>query len=402
MLPIIRGISGLLCAFALGLPGVAAAQETRAVAGVVVDAESGAPVADVLVTIQGTALRAVTGPDGRFGVGGVPIGNVQLVLRHVAYGEHARPLVVGATGSLDFRIRISSRAIELSPLIVEVMSEDERARRASGNATHVIDRATIDAFAQSGQTLHNILGSRVPSLRVAGSCLEYRLQIFMAPQPESEDELQRLGLACRDITVYVDGIPNREGSAVLTMLSPNDVERLEVLSPGAAGVRYAGSERGVILVETRRGAAAGTDERVNVTGFGWQEPSPYRWLRVLGLSAIGNAAVAGLTFTALDCDPDEHDLVSARCKPAFGMGAGVMTSFLSGMVTRRAGRTPYSEGRVVTGFVIGAATASIGYMLHFHGENQDSDVSRTAGKVVLAVGMPLSLTLSDRVFRVLR
>ena len=51
---------------------------------------------------------------------------------------------------------------------------------------------------------------------------------------------------------------------------------------------------------------------------------------------------------------------------------------------------------------MGAAMASIGYVLYVHGENQDSDASRAAGQIVLAVGIPLTLTLSDRVFRMLR
>ena len=69
-----------------------------------------------------------------------------LVLRHVGYGEHAQTLVVGASGSLEFRVRISSRAIELSPLVVEVVSDAVQARRASGNSLNMIDRPTIDAF----------------------------------------------------------------------------------------------------------------------------------------------------------------------------------------------------------------------------------------------------------------
>jgi hypothetical protein len=387
----------------MALPGTAAGQETRTIGGLVVDAESGAPVADVLVTIQGTDLRTVTDREGRFGVASVPVGSVQLVLRHVAYGEHARPLTVAAQGSLDFRIRISGQAIELSPLVVEVVSAEERERRASGNATHVIDRAAIDSWALTGGTLPTLLATRVPSLRVVNDCLEYRLQVYLPPDPDAEDEVNRLGLACRDITVYVDGMPNREGSDVLRMISIQDVERLEVLSPGAAGVRYAGSDRGVVLVETRRGTApAAGDERVTFTGFGWREPEPYRWLRVLGVSMLGNAAVAGLAHTAFfDCEGDE-DRLGLRCNAAFGAGAAGATSIVSGWITRAAGRTAYTEGRVLPGFAAGVATASVGYMLHVHGEREDSEVARVAGKLVLAVGMPLSLTLSDRGFRILR
>ena len=94
----------LLFVLALVLPPAALAQETRVVAGVVVDAQTRGPVSDVLVTIQRTDLRAVTDAEGQFRVSGVPVGSQQLVLRHVAYGEHTQAVVVGASGPLDFQI----------------------------------------------------------------------------------------------------------------------------------------------------------------------------------------------------------------------------------------------------------------------------------------------------------
>ena len=400
MLTIVRR---LLFVLALTLPPAALAQEARVVSGVVVDAQTRAPVSDVLVAIRGTDLRAVTDADGQFRVSGVPVGSQQLVLRHVAYGEHTQAVVVEASGPLDFQIRISTRAIELSPMVVEVESAEERARRASGNVTNVIDRATIDAFPVRGQGLLPLLTGRVPSLRVIDGCVEYRLQAYVAPTPDPDNPDVMTGIACRDITVYVDGIPIPDGSAVLASLLPQDVERIQVLSPGDAGARYAGSGRGVILVETRRGRAPETgDPRVNITGFGWNEPQPYRWLRVLGVSVVGNAVVAGLTSRVFsNCRGDEL-VPPARCQAMVGTGAGLFTSAISGLLTRRAGRTPLSEGRTVPGLLIGAAVASVGYITYLHGEKEDSDGSRLAGRIVLAVGMPLSLTLSDRVLRVVR
>jgi hypothetical protein len=405
MRPIINGINRLLLVLALALPAAVMAQETRAVTGVVVDAQSGAPVADVLVTIQGTGLRAVTDPGGRFEVAGVPLGSRQLVLQHVGYGQHSQPVAVGASGALDFRIRISSRAIELSPMVVEVASAEERARRVSGNPTNVIDRATIEAYARRGEGLLALLGSRVPSLRfVGGHCLEYRLGFYTPPAPDPDNPDVMVGIACRDITVYVDGIPSQQGSAFLQSLSPEDVERLQVLSPAEAGARYPDATRGVILVETRRGIAAETTEpRVNVNGFGWDEPQPYRWLRVLGVSAVGSAAVTGLVTQAFfDCSADEYELTQLRCNPMVATGTAAFTSAFGNLITRWAGRTPLSEGRATPGLLIGAATASLGYILYLHGEDNGSNTSRVAGQVVLAVGLPLSLTLSDRALRVLR
>ena len=402
MRPLLRGISGLLFVHALALPLTVGAQETRVVSGVVVDAESGAPVSDALVTIRGTGLSVVTDPEGRFEVSGVPVGSLELVLRHVAYGEHAQPLVVGASGSLDLRIRASSRAIELEPLDVEVASTEAQARRALGTAGHVIDRATIEAFPPIGNGLLPLLQGRIPSLRVHGSCVEYRHQ-QQAVYPDPVDpEISRL-TPCRDVTVVVDGVPDAQGSDLLAQLSLQEVERIQVLSPAEAGLQYVAGERGVILVETRRGMVTESPYRIHVNGFGWNEPESYPWLRVLGVSALGNAALAGLTSKAvLDCGGNESWETPPRCNAMAGVGAAFLTSAMSRFVTRWAGRTPYSEGRTYPALLMSVATASVGYALYVHGERQDSDASRAAGQIVLAVGIPLTLTLSDRVFRMLR
>jgi len=399
---LLRGIAGLLFVHALAFPQSVCAQETRVVSGVVEDADSGAPVSGAVVTIRGTGLSVVTDPEGRFELPGVPIGRLELVLSHVAYGEQAELLVVGASGSLDFLIRVSSRAIELEPLGVEVASREALAPRASGTAFNVIDRATIEAFPPAGQGLLPLLQSRIPSLRVLGNCVEYRfLQHAVVPDPANPELL--ITVPCRDITVYVNGVPSPQGSSLLQQLSPQDVERIQVLSPAEAGLQYMAGSRGVILVDMRQGVGRETPYRFHVNGFGWNEPQAYPWLRVLGVSAVGNALVVGITSrTLLHCGGNEESPGAPRCHDMAGMTAAFFTGAMGPVITRWAGRTPYSEGRTYPALLTAAATASVGYMLYVHGENQNSDASRAAGQIVLAVGIPLTLTLSNRIFRMLR
>ena len=399
---LLRSLGVLGTALALAWPLSADAQETRVVSGVVVDAQSGAPVSDAVVTIQGTPLSALTDPDGRFELSGVPVGEVRLVLRHVAYGEHAQPLTVAAMGPLDFQIRLSTQAIELAPLDVEITSPETQARRASGTATNIIDRATIDAFPPGGRGLLPLLEGRIPSLRVHGDCVEYRyLQQAVVVDPRNPEWMTTT--PCRDITVYVDGVPGSQGSALLQQLLPQDVEQIQVLSPSEAGLQYMAAGRGVILVETRRGIVAETPDRVHVNGFGWDEPQSYPLWRTLGLSALGSAAVAGIASrTVFDCDDRDAFVTPVRCQAPASVAGAVLTSAVGRMITHRAGRTSYTEGRTFPALLMGAATASIGYALHLQGEKQDSDASRAAGQIILAVGLPLTLTLSDRLFRMLR
>ena len=46
--------------------------------------------------------------------------------------------------------------------------------------------------------------------------------------------------------------------------------------------------------------------------------------------------------------------------------------------------------------------ASLGYYLRAYGADHDSGAARAAGHVVLGLAVPVTVTLSDRVFRVLR
>jgi hypothetical protein len=403
MAPPPRGILRLLSALAFVLPSAVVAQEARVVTGVVVDAESGAAVADVLVTIPGTDHRAVSDAAGRFRVFGVPGGRVQLVLSHVGYGEHGLVVAPSATG--DLRIRISTRAIELLPMVVEVRSSAELARRASGSSLNVIERPTIDAYSQRGETFQNLL-REVPGIRVNRNCIEYRLGSLTTKAAGEPLPVEQALLPCRSMTIYLDGMwmPGGE-TELLQTLSLQELERIEVLSPSEAGVRYSDAARGVLVVETRRGRASGTADReeVSITGFAWNEPEPYRWPRVLGASVLGSAATIALGHIALDCGEDEAFLPEGpMCGVAGGFGAGILTGTIGGLVTRWAGGTQISKGRALPSSLLGTATASVGYILWIRGVNRESRFTRTAGQAVLAVGVPLSLTLADRVFRVLR
>src|SRR2546430_3433473 len=55
-----------------------AARQSGSISGTVKDSTTGAPVADALVSVVGTAFTAKTGADGRFTITGVPAGSYQI------------------------------------------------------------------------------------------------------------------------------------------------------------------------------------------------------------------------------------------------------------------------------------------------------------------------------------
>lgn len=93
--------AAVLCAaLSVPLPAAGQAPTLGTVRGVVLDAETGAPLPGVLVAIREPAIEAVTGADGRFTLGGVPAGAHTLYVSLVGF-VLARPRVeVGPDGAI--------------------------------------------------------------------------------------------------------------------------------------------------------------------------------------------------------------------------------------------------------------------------------------------------------------
>src|SRR5688572_12192908 len=90
--------TGLLTSMLILLvPTEAVAQrEVGQLAGVVTSAETGAPLTAVQVSIVGTSIGALTGPDGRFTLSNVPVGTHEVVAQRIGLQE-ARQADVSVT-----------------------------------------------------------------------------------------------------------------------------------------------------------------------------------------------------------------------------------------------------------------------------------------------------------------
>jgi hypothetical protein len=399
-------LASLLLGLCLGLP--LRAQERGTVQGVVVDADSGEAISGVEVRITGVDGVAVTDGDGRFRLDGLPRGSLRLVLRHLAYGEHEQSVTLEEGAILQYEIRMSREAIQLSPVMVEVSSASDRVFEG-GNPANVIDAERIEAADRTGMTLMSLLRQEVPGIRFrGGDCIEYRFQGgggaigLRAPDLPPEPE----NFTCRELAVFVDGIRVRESASLLLDMYLGELERVEVLSPGQAGVRYgqAGAQ-GVLLLETKQGMAPGfVPDRVTYTGFGWYDAQPYRWPKVLAVSLATNAAGTALAFgTFMDCnDQDPAFEGVTTCTSTIAAVAGILTGISGGLLTGWAGKSPLTQGRTFPVMAVGAASAMTSYMLLVRAHEHDRDARHVARMVLGTAGSSLLMTLSDRIFRVRR
>lgn len=137
----------LALALPLLLVAVPLAAQTGRVTGTVSDAESGEPVANVQITIQGTGIGGVSGQRGTYSIGNVPAGRQTVVFDILGYGTRREPVDVaaGRTTSLDVTLergfvemgtisvvgasRTPSRIVE-APAAVSVVSPEELQREA--------------------------------------------------------------------------------------------------------------------------------------------------------------------------------------------------------------------------------------------------------------------------------
>jgi hypothetical protein len=381
------------------LAAAVSAQQLRPLAGRVVDESTLQPIADVVVRVRGTDLSGLTGSDGLFRIESVPVGARQIVLEHVAYGEYVDTVAVRADQDTFLQISLKARALALPEVIVEGRTELEQRRQSTGFSMNEIQRPVIEDAAKRGQTLWELLRDAMPQVSVRDAsrgttaCVEFR-------------GAMRLTGGCNHMSIFMDGVLLSAPGTVYPNVPLDDIERVEAISPGQAGVQYGTlGGNGVLLIETRTGPRPdrpdGSDEMVTY-GFDWDlEPQPYAWTRVLGSALLANAIGLGVGVAAArQClqVADQTLGVQEGCAGMKALGAGALALALpvfgTSYAVRWGGGTVRSRGRLMPSIILASASAITGYLFVI----QDQGV---AGGVLLGLGIPALSVFSDRLFRVL-
>lgn len=371
------------------------------VSGRVLDQRSERPISDVVVRIG--IAETLTDDSGHFVFLEIPVGEQRISFNHLSYGVHRRRVLVQPDEELMFDIRISSQAIELAPLVVETLSDVDRRRLTSGHSMNEVVRPEIEAAARTGMNLAELLRHRLPSAYVqsgprGSSCVSMRGAISFSG-------------GCGTPTVYLDGVQIADPGFLYTTMRLDDIFRLEFLSIGEAGARYGSAGRfGVLLIETRSGPRPNRGRAPNeklVPIFDWSlEEGPYRKSRAFGSSFLGNALGVGiglaLSSQCLHVTNSGSLGLRTECSGVATMGVAFLALGLptvgGSYATQWGGATERSQGRLTPSRIAGAIALVSGYLLLIHG----APASKVAGGIVLAVGVPTIMTVSDRIFRSLR
>lgn len=234
----------LLLVLGLLVPGVLHAQ-SGAVEGTVVDADTGEPVADVQVGLQGAGLGTLSGDDGAFRIEEAPSGRHTLRAQSVGYGTVDRDVRVPSGQTVELEIELSQKAIELSTITVIGRRGGLVAEEATTATKSRIPRLEVP------QSVSVITRSQIEA-QDAGR-LSQALRYTAGVQGETfgfeprTTFLRFRGFDATTTGLYRDGLQLRNpGFAVSFDPEPYGAERIEV-PEGPASVLYgAGSAGGLV------------------------------------------------------------------------------------------------------------------------------------------------------------
>lgn len=267
------------------VPPLHAQGSTGRIAGTVTAAESGAPLADVVVRVEATPRGAISDAAGGFTIAGVPAGRAVVVASRVGLAAQRETVTVAAGAVVTLRLRLAAAATTIAP--VTVSATREAVRRGDLAVTiDALDGAEIrrTRAAHPAQLLNRLAGVRVTELGGEGHSTAIRQPITTKP-----------------MYLYLeDGVPTRatgffNHNALYEVNIPQS-GGLEVLKGPGTALYGSDAIGGVINVLTRP-APPSPQAEMNL------ETGPWNYRRLLasaGTSRGTQGLRADLNLTATD------------------------------------------------------------------------------------------------------
>lgn len=237
-----------------------AAQQTGQIGGTVTGAASGRALAGVLVSVEGTAIRQLTNAQGRFLLLNVPAGTHTVAASFIGYGQGRQQVDVPAGDTVTVDFALPSRAVELEGVVV-TGTPFAAQRREVGHSLEVITSEEIELA--GAVSLDDVLRGRAPGLQiqgqsgVAGAGAQILLRGLASLNGRNRPLIYVDGIRINDRGSYENsGDTQDQAATVLNSISPQDIDRIEIIKGAAASTLY-GTEAsaGVIQIFTKQGAS---------------------------------------------------------------------------------------------------------------------------------------------------
>lgn len=225
------------------------AQSNGTIVGRVTDATTHQALEGVTVSVG--SQGALTTPEGRYIIIGLPAGTHTLRATMIGYAEYTKTVTVtsGQTATVD--IELTPQAVGLSAFVVVAYG-----RQRAGNITGSVKQVTPAEF-NKGRI---VSPEQLIQSKVSG------VQIVDNNEPGGGKEIRIRGAtsinASSDPLFVIDGMPVGTGAGgglsdgrdPLNFLNPNDIASITVLKDASAAALYgANAANGVVLIRTKSG-----------------------------------------------------------------------------------------------------------------------------------------------------
>ncbi|MFL5551370.1 MAG: TonB-dependent receptor domain-containing protein, partial [Gemmatimonadaceae bacterium] len=252
--------SAYALALAILSPFVLAAQQaTGTVTGRVTDAAIGRGLPDVQVTVNGTRIGAITGPNGEYTITGVPVGARSITVRRIGYQATTQPVTVTAGTATNVDVALLVTAVNLSEVVVTGTGTATEKRKVGTNIA-TVDSALISRA--QAVTVDQAMQGKIPGAQITqnsgspgGGGISVRLRGVNS------------FISGSDPLYIVDGVivDNESGQLAdlgtrsnpqnrLADLNPSDIEHIEIIRGAAAAALYGSrANNGVVQIFTKRG-----------------------------------------------------------------------------------------------------------------------------------------------------
>ena len=255
--------SALVAGLFLAVP-LSAQDSTGSIAGKVIDAATQQPLGNVEVAVVGTPHRELTRADGSFTLNGVPAGAQRLRATRIGFGSQIQEIRVTVRGTTTAQFSLAPAAAILEPVVVTGYGTQRR-EAITGSVS------TVSAAAANVGVITNV--DQMVQARAAGVEVTRN-----NGEPGAGTQILIRGgssISNSNEPLYVvDGVPlyneptEPPGYAAagtpplprnpLNLLNPSDIASITILKDASATAIYGSrAANGVILVETKKGAAAG-------------------------------------------------------------------------------------------------------------------------------------------------
>src|SRR6266576_2171398 len=227
---------------------LSAQQTTGGVTGKVVDASTQQPLANVEVAIAGTPYRELTRADGSFTLNGVPAGAQRLRATRIGYGSQIQEIAVTPGGTTTAQISLAPAAAILEPVVVTGYGTQRREAITGSVSTVSAAAANVGVVTNVDQMIQ----ARAAGVEVTRNNGEpgAGVQVLIRGGSSISNSNEPPGYAAA-------GTPPLPRNP-LNLLNPSDIASITILKDASATAIYGSrAANGVILVETKKGAAAG-------------------------------------------------------------------------------------------------------------------------------------------------